>query len=339
MQPSRVSNSFYVFARPDLQFRSGDTVIVRVIKHLSGQKWAVSLNGHVFPAVAEAKLKAGDSFRAWIRQAGDRVYLHLKEPGVLHDALLSQGGDSKELSEIIISSLFRNKTSVNPEIVASLNHILHSFKQKHNLLGSTRDSRIARALSILLDKGIDPTSDGVDWLLRSLTYTGEREKRRQKKNHSEKDFSKIKKIIKRRFRSSASDQENPLQIFNHLKGKTDSWIIIPYNFHTDQSSYSGSIKILYDPYKLEVRRMVIEVLCGDDEILSFLLIPKKDKIQLNFFSDNREMLSKANRKIGILKAKLQIHGVECDDIIYDGKYFDGFSPMEDFAYKSVDTYT
>ena len=54
--------------------RSGDPVTVRVVKHLSGRKWAVALEGRLFPAVAETPLKPGRSFTAFVNSRSDSSY-------------------------------------------------------------------------------------------------------------------------------------------------------------------------------------------------------------------------------------------------------------------------
>ena len=77
-----------------------------------------------------------------------------------------------------------------------------------------------------------------------------------------------------------------------------------------------------------------------EEIWSFLLRREKTKMKLVLCSNNASIRKSIRKKISSLLSKLQNHGVEIDDSIYDEGEFDGFSfPEEGVAYPSVNTFS
>ena len=118
-----------------------------------------------------------------------------------------------------------------------------------------------------------------------------------------------------------------LQVFNHLKGREDSWVIIPFHFINDESPFTGNLKLLLDHINYEIKKAVLTVNLQNGDKWSFFINPGKNQVNVLVFSNKKVYIDKKSRSFKALMLNLQNIGVKIDDKIYDDTYFDGFYPL------------
>lgn len=131
-----------------------------------------------------------------------------------------------------------------------------------------------------------------------------------------------------------AESPTTLQAYNHIRGRTESWIVLPFSFSAaGGATISGTLKILYDPYKAEARAMT---LCTPG--VSFHLPLSGKKRALAVYCDTPAKMHAVRGGLDSLKSKIHNMGLEVDDTIKEGDGFDGFSPVaEGETLPSVDT--
>lgn len=324
---------------PDL--RSGDYVSVRVVKHLSGRKWAVALGGRLFPAVAEMRLKPGRSFTAWVERFGGRVVLHTDEPRIdsLTARLQEQTGLKDPVSELVISALLRSRMAVTAELVSRLSHLFTAFRRKHKVQGRLADVRLARALVLLTEKGIDPESTGAEEILRTLVYLHDEQRRGSRDGRSRQDHRQNDQVIKEDITERDESERTPLQLFNHLKGKEGSWVVIPFRYTVEEHAFRGSLRLLVDHLGGDAKRAVLEVVDQDGEVFCFLFRRGPGGLHMSGYASPEGARARVHSRAALLHRLMRKHGVTCEDSVHDAASFDGFSPVEELWFPRVDTYT
>ncbi len=317
--------------------KSGDIVILNVIKRIIGNKWAVGLQGRVIPAYSDLNLVPGKSIRALVTRSGDRYVLKLTDiENSLHELLLREGLSPDKVSERIVAGLFRCGLIINAKTVHQIKKMLNRMK--------LNPKRFSRLIALLLDKKLDISSTGIEDLIKLLGYgegNPEKERRfkRRKLPAQEKD---IADELKNSLIERQSEADNSLMLFNHLKGNEENWIIIPYSFSCKEASGGnvlyGTIRIQYDPFQDRPKRFVLVVNRDREEIWYFNLCAAEKEFKLNIFCNSNQGIVKGRAGLRDLEVKLQNLGVKIDDTIREDSNFDGFSlPDEGYLYRSVDT--
>ena len=77
--PDPIRGGIRIAQAPEMGLRPGQSVLVNVVKHLEGTKWAVAIKGHVFPAFSELPLQAGQVLRARVGTADGKLLLTVTE--------------------------------------------------------------------------------------------------------------------------------------------------------------------------------------------------------------------------------------------------------------------
>jgi hypothetical protein len=321
--------------------KTGQYVKVQVLKSLPGGKWAVALGGRVFPASADAPLAAGKSFFAWVEQTDDRVLLHLSDPAAqsLMERLFGRPSGKLPVSDAMVTALFRSHISVSPEIIVRLSELFFRFKRLLHLTSKADDHRLARLLAILFDKGIDPRSPGMVYLLALLGGFAGGEKNGGRRREPNLDDKRAASQIKQDIADRGEEDGNPLQLFNHLKGKSGSWIAVPFRYRLEGKSYHGTLRVLLDNYSVKPLRGILDIVTEKQEKLSFQLTHKGRHIRMAAYAKPKAAKADLDREYRQLAELMQNHGIDCDDTVYDGEDFDGFSETTDTAYYGIDTYT
>lgn len=333
MIPDSFPPGIRIKAGPELRLRSGDLISLQVIKRIYGNKWAVGLQGRVIPAYSDLDLIPGKTLRVLVNRVGDRYVLKLTDPGVnpIHELLLREGLSSNKVSEQIVASLLRTGIGVKAQIVQQVQKLLDRMK--------LNPRRFSRLIALLLDKKLDISSPVIEKLIHLLGYgegNSEKQDRRYKKRRMPEKISGIAEELKKSIIESNTDEENTLQLFNHLRGSQETWIIIPYNFsYPEEDHLYGTIRIQYDPFQEKPGRFILIVKQKKGEIWSFILSTRK---RLNIFCNRKQGIKRGRKDLKLLQAKLQNLGVEIDDTIREDAAFDGFSlPWEGISYTRVDT--
>jgi hypothetical protein len=325
----RVGGDFRIVATPTLGLRSGETVSVHVLKRLGGNKWAVGIKGRVVPAYSRLDLSPGLEMRARVTFQGGRLVLTREDTTGDAGETLTREGLTGRLSELAVSALIRSGHGATAE---NLRKVRGFFSRT-----GSADSRKARYVAALLDKGIEVDSSGAERLVGLLSL-GERggsgrqsSKRRDLPRNPAAVRTALESIVEKAGKPGA------ISVFNHLRGENQSWIVLPFLFKGDGRDYPGTMKFLFDPFLRKTRRFALSVAPDGGETLSFYL-PLEGKKILRVFAEDKKMKLMLKRSLGKLTPKFNNMGIEVDDTIHSGGKFDGFSPMwEGAVARGIDT--
>ncbi|GEM_PF-1722248 len=346
MLVDNISNKIDFIARSDLKLRSGDFVLLRVLKRLYGNKWAVGIKGRVISAYTKLDLTPGKLIRARVVAEGNRLILKLDNAfsDPVLEAAENIGLKPDALLQTIIESILRSNLPVVRRTVLAMRAKLGSVKSNRH--------KLARLMALLHDKGFDINGDTLDVFLELLgnsAYKGEdgykrheEEKGEEEGDETDKATEGLAKIIRKQLTMKTESPGSPLCLFNHLTGKHDNWIVLPYNVTYGNRSFSGTVRIKYDRYNGKILRFIIQMTTGKNEMY-FYLEPRKNeetkrRYKMMIFSDDVRLSKKIYSKLDSLRLKLRNLGVEIDDTIFESDDFDGFSPLWEMPkYQVIDT--
>jgi hypothetical protein len=332
MVSKSVAGNIQITAWRELRLQAGELVSLSVLKQLAEHRWAVGIQGRVFPAFSKLDLVVGTAVRARVSLAGGKLIFTIERPEANPTAavLARQGLPGGRLSELIASALLRAGQPVSPELVEKIKSLLERTP--------LRKERAARNLAALLDKGIDLTSPAAQSIMEWISFgeKGSRDHRR----HRERGMPKCASAVRQELKSLAArpaGEAGGLAVFNHLKGKNQSWIVIPFLFSDEGNEYPGTMKLLFDPFQARPLAFTLTVAPnGGAEIAFHLRLTGKKS--LSVFAGDRRMRSTAGRSLGRLASNLHNLGIEVDDTIHGEESFDGFSPAwEGAIVREVDT--
>lgn len=326
MTPGITAGSIQISSRPAVGLRTGDVVVLTVLKSLAPGKWAVGINGRVFPAFSELDLTPGAVLRARVGAAAGKFVLTVEkgaaDPASL--ALQRQGLPDTPLTQIIAGSLLRAGRPVLPEIVEKMKALL-----SRTGLDRRRAGRIAAAI---VDKKIDLASSGLDALMSLLSFgeKGGGDPRRFRGRPMPRSLEELRKLVG----EPSADEGAPsgLQVFNHSRGGSSTWVVVPFLFSVGEERIAGTMKFLYDTFAARLVRFVLST--GG---LSFSVSLEGRPGRVSIFCDEESERRAAARGLDSLRAKFHNMGMELDDTIHEGELFDGFSPTwEGASLRSVD---
>ncbi len=326
MTPGITAGSIQIVSRVAVGLRSGDLVVVTVLKALAPGKWAVAVNGRVFPALSGLELSPGDVLRARVGAAAGKFILAV-EKGAANPAsvaLQRQGLPDTPITQIIAASLLRAGRPVLPETVE---------RMKAVLARSELDRRkAARLAATIVDKKIDLASAGLEALMSLLAFgeKGGGDPRRFRGRPLPNTAEELRKLVG----GPPAHDEAPagLQVFNHSRGGSSTWVVVPFLFSLGEQRIAGTMKFLYDTFASRLMRFVLS--CDG---LSFSVSLEGRARRLTIFCDEEPVRRAAARGLDSLRAKFHNMGMEVDDTIHEGELFDGFSPAwEGASLRSVD---
>lgn len=335
MIPGSFPRLLQIESTSDSLLKDGERITISVIKHLTGNKWAVGINGRVIPAFSEKDLTPGQKLAAYVIRHGNKIFLKCDVPKGHNFShyLIQQGLPDDTLSQSIVLTLIRTHLSLQPELILKMRHIIGKLKKKPKIL--------ARLLALLYEKHIDITSERIEPLLELLSYGEDTGKYREKDNKKRflRNYRDVEEELKKIVKKTA-EKNNLLQLFNHLKGKNPDWIIIPFNFDSNNKKLSGTIRILYDFFVQKIKKMTISINLNKNIQIFFHIIEEKNHKFLTIFCSNKEKRAQLAKEIGNLRKNLQNTSIIIDDIIYKEDSFDGFTPMEELnKYRKINMYT
>ena len=330
MKPIPVSLKLNLNARSELSLRSGDSVLVTVIKRLTGNKWAVGIRGKVLPATSEVQLSVGQRLRALVSTQHGRITLKISGQAAdpIQDLIVRQGLQPNELIQGIVTAFLRSALAITPERVDQVRQLLARLRLD--------SKRFARIIAIILEKGIDPRSRGLEQLLLLLGY-GEQESGGQRGRHrrAPQDPEQLAEQLRSDIQRPGSGEGSSLQVFNHLQGSEHTWVVIPFSYSFEDSGpIYGTIRLRYHVRQQRTDRLIVVVRSARGGKWSFVLNPKEP--ELFIFGDPGDKKTRA--ELDVLLQKLQNLGVKIDDTIREDQNFDGFDlPWEELSYHYVDT--
>jgi hypothetical protein len=322
MTPSPVGGSIHVTLSGSPRLRLGETVVVRVIKELGGGKWAVGVRGRVYPALSDLALEPGSVLKARVGATGGRLVLTISsvEPDAVATALAAGGLPPGGAEEIIARALARSGLPLVADTIQKLRTLLAR--------AGLDERKAARSAATLIDKRIDPGSPGAASLLRVIAFgqKGGEDPRRYRGRPLPEKPREVKEYIGSVARGAGPSASRPsiLQPYNHLAGKSQTWVVIPFVFTSEGARVEGTLKILFDAF---AARPLALSLCTSDVSLHVPLQGRRRT--LSVFCDSPATRRAAARGLDTLRSKFHNMGLEVDDTIKEGNAFDGFSPIEE----------
>ena len=319
--PGPVVGGIQISPRPGLRLHPGEIVLLSVIKQLGPGKWAVGIGGRVYPAFSQLVLQPGSVLRARVGSAAGRLILTLSDQRMdpVRMALQREGLPASATTETIARALAMSGLPIHAETVERVRVILEKSRLPLR--------RGARLVATLIDKGIDPSSRGAEALMAVLAF-GERgggDPRRYRGRPFPDTAGAVKKLAAE-MAVPESAKPASLQAFNHIRGRAQTWVVIPFLFDEGEERMAGTIRLLYDPFLK--RPLKLAMVVGG---ISFFLPLEGKSRRLSIFCDDPRLRGAAARGLDSLRAKFHNKGMEVDDTILEGEAFDGFSPIGEGA--------
>lgn len=322
--PPATSGSIQVNARAGLGLRPGDVVTLHVIKRLADDKWAVGLKGRVLPARTALELTAGSSLPARVQSAAGRIVFVLERetPAPLAAALNRQGIPATPEAQLIAATLIRSGRAVEPSTMERVRALLAKAR-----IGARRG---ARAAATMLDKGIDLAGDGAADLLQLLCWedAGERGRRGRRGRPFPRNGAEARESLARV--ASTDEPTSGLQVYNALRGRSETWIVVPFQYRDGEHDCPGCLRLLVDPYAARLRRLVVGVRAGGSGTWQFDFRLEGRRC-MAVYCDEPAAACAAAADLDTLRRKVHNMGIEVSDTVREGREFDGFSPADAVA--------
>ncbi len=317
--PGPATGAIRISPDAGLHLRPGQTVHLTVIKQLAPGKWAVAIGGRVYPAFSQLALEPGALLRARVSSTAGRLVLTLSTESMdpVTAALRGQGLPTDETTVAIVRALAASDLPIRAETIERVRTVLSRLKMP--------TQRAARLVTALIGKGIGPSGPAVDALL-ALLGLGEKgggDPRRYRRRPLPENGPAVRKALGQIVLERA-DQPSALQVFNHARGRAQTWVVIPFVFDGERDPIAGTIKIQYDPFLAKPLRFALTA-----NGMSFFLPLEGAARRLSIFCDEPRMLGAAERGLDSLRAKFHNMGMEVDDTILGGEEFDGFTPARE----------
>ena len=341
MKPIPVDLKLNLNARSGLSLRSGDSVLVTVIKRLTGNKWAVGIRGRVLPARSEVELSPGQRLRAVVAVQHGRITLKISgQPAdPIQDLIVRQGLQPSQLLENIVTAFLRSGLSMAPERLDQVRALLNRLRLD--------PKKFARIIAVILEKGIDPRSRGLEQLLLLLGY-GEQDSGEQRRRRRTLDPEQLVQQLRSDIERPESGEGSSLQVFNHLQGPEHTWVVIPISYSFEGSGpIRGTLRLRYNVRQQQTDRLIVVVRSAKGAKWSFVLknnTVRSDAVRGDagqgpeLFVFGEPIDKRRSPELDVLRLKLQNLGVKIDDTIREDQNFDGFDlPWEELSYHNVDT--
>jgi hypothetical protein len=330
MKPVPTDLKLNLNARSELTLRSGDSLLVTVIKRLTGGRWAVGIRGRVLPASSEVELTPGQRLKAVVDIQGNRIILKIAGEAAdpIRELVQRQGLQPGEAVESLVTAFLRSGLSITPDRLLHARQLLERFRLD--------PKKFARLIAILLSKGINPRSPGLEHLLHVLVY-GEEDQGRDRgrgRRHSP-DPEQLARQLQKDVEPAQDGEASSLQVFNHLRGSDQTWVVIPISYSFEGGgTVVGTVRLRFNTSTQRTDRLVVAARSSGGGKWSFLLNPQTS--EMHVFGDSPDKPAKA--ELDVLLLKLQNLGVKTDDTIREEQNFDGFDlPWEELSYRNIDT--
>ncbi|HVO38964.1 MAG TPA: hypothetical protein VMV03_08045 [Spirochaetia bacterium] len=314
--PGPEAGGIRISPRPGLRLHAGDTVLLTVIKELAPGKWAVGIGGKVYPAWSRLLLEPGAVLQARVAAGAGKLILSISDQRIdsVAAALRREGLPAGSITETIARALASSGLPITADTIERVKAVL----------ARTRFSarRGARLVAGLIDKKIDPSSPGAADLMAVLAL-GERggsDPRRYRGRPFPESGAALRKAVND-MAAAGAVRPDALQVFNHARAGAQNWVIIPFVFGDPEDSIAGTIRILHDPFRGRLLRLVL--VAGS---FSFFLPLDGRSRKLSIYCDDEHLRMSAQRGLDSARAKFHNMGIEVDDTIHGGDDFDGFAP-------------
>ncbi len=278
--------------------REGGFVFVRVLSNSANGKSLVSFAGKQFEVTAQLNVKPGDSFKAQIKMNNGTVQLipvKQAESAQSMTAINNTNFASPQNAALFASlglpadsTIFKLLQQMQQNgLKINTNHILKAKRLSQKFVGS--EDEAAEAALSLLEKGIEADSDSVTQLLNVLhngNYSGGQSS--ESDTDEEKKIKKIDDFLEKLYMHSFKNtDEGLLTLYNHLSSNAKHWIILPYEYSSEQEDkkdlvdYTGTIRILCDRERKTAEKVGISVFSSKREITFLVDINSYDKFSIS----------------------------------------------------------
>jgi len=117
--------------------------------------------------------------------------------------------------------------------------------------------------------------------------------------------------------------KNVLQYFNHVHVHDPSWVMFPFQEMGGEKKVDGSLRMLYNKKRSTIDKTVIHVYDGSANWYFVLYGNWNHDIEMSIYCDRSVQKESSKRKLSQLKENLTHMGINLDDTIKEGQYFDG----------------
>ena len=254
-------------ASGSMSLKNGDIVNAKILSLKTDGAARIFFNGNIFEGNVSGSLKEGDSLKMRVVIDSDRVLL-IPEKGddasSAKDIFSKLGLPQNELTSSILAFFTAIESRLDEK---SINRIFNFLHKKTAGKASDRASlkekeKSAFAASLIESKGIE-LSDELFSQIYEAIFGGGKEK----------------------------NDDEVLEMINHLKGDGLHWIILPFDREFDSSKASGSLALLLDISLKELKSLVLRCnfkSSGEDESWIFSL---QDK-EFTFMREDTELSQK-----------------------------------------------
>ncbi len=331
---SNVSFSFIqTGVKAGSEIKSGDTVVLKVIKSLTGGRWQVSHDGRLLIIESTVKLKAGQVIRTKASTSGARVILRLARNPLRQPAgnVTTAAGRSirdNTFAKTIMLAFKRSGLRVDTPLYRSAKATFFKL--------ADRSRTAASVLAALAEKDISPETNLVDFVTPMLGGDGEAGEGapRHRSNHDDSGPSNLSSIIEQLKIQieTPAEEENPLHLFNHLKGKVESWILLPYKVKQGGLEVSGTIRLRVGRSG-DIRRVAFDASAGRFPYMCTFSWPFAEGDAVKVGCADKSMLRLFTRRANELPEKLRnLKSINDDnsseDDLFDGLALEGIIPVE-----------
>ncbi|UTC78732.1 hypothetical protein E4O04_12305 [Treponema sp. OMZ 799] len=211
-----------------MSLKNGDIVNAKILSLKTDGAARIFFNGHIFEGNVSGALKEGDSLKMRVIIDSDRVFL-LPEKGSetssSKDIFSKLGLPQNELISNIIAFFTATETRLDEK---SINRIFNFLQKKAAKSSLKEKERGAFAASLIESKGLE-LSDELFSQIYAAIFGGGRDK----------------------------NDDEVLEMINHLKGEGLHWIILPFEREFDSSKAAGSLALLLDIGLKELKSLVL----------------------------------------------------------------------------------
>jgi hypothetical protein len=206
---------------------------------------------------------------------------------------------------------------------------------------SNKSKTAAGVLAALAEKGIIPELGLVDYITETFCGYGKSDggTRRQKKREQRGDepgFQSIVTQLKLQIETPGS-QDSLLHLFNHLKGKGESWVLLPYKVSSKGREVGGTIRLRIGEAG-KINRVAMDALSEKSPFAVSFRWPFAAGDAITVRSTDKRALSSFASRVGELPEKLRnLNSIIDDNIIEEGR-FDGLSLEDDTRARGVDSF-
>ncbi len=349
-------------ARTGLKLKDGEILNVRVDARTAQERYSVTVKGISISIRSLQPLKIGAVLKARVSAFAGRIELKIlgaplpQLPESVPNLVdrVAPANLPKDFATLVIQSIQRSSMPVTPQAVAVISSMIPHLRRK--------DAGLIRFATILYDKNLHVEPGRLEELFQVVSGAGGRGGHggnRPDSGHGHSDTrgetsserpqsgpqqpkpqttegveSAPSEAIAAQFmRQSAGGSEENVEwpaLFNHLPGRHESWVIVPFSVGGESVAVDGSVRLLLDSTYLNAhaRRLpparVAKAAVAVAGVGTFEILGNPPN-RIRFHAESIPKKLEIAEFLPELGEKLRNLGVEIDDTNNGGAVYDGFS--------------